>query len=124
MKPDMGTPTQVAELGVQFVVTDQGPPETCEAVPENAQVWYPIGTGIEPAIVEVHIRNIVALKVLVVVLLVNSCTPGPSNAMGIRGLGFVKRRAAYGFPVSRPWVRWQVGVPTVSVMVPPLTSCV
>jgi hypothetical protein len=40
------------------------------AVPENAQVWYPMGTGIEFAALDVHIKNMFAVKVRVKVVAV------------------------------------------------------
>jgi len=33
-----------------------------EAVPENCQVWYPNGTGIEFAVLDCHIKNMVAVN--------------------------------------------------------------
>ncbi len=59
--------TQLPTLpGVPFVVAVQlleRPQAAVQlAVPEKAHVWYPNGTGIEFAVLDCHIRNMVALK--------------------------------------------------------------
>jgi hypothetical protein len=41
------------------------------AVPENPQVWYPNGTGIDPDVLDCHIKNIFAENVRVTDLAVD-----------------------------------------------------
>jgi hypothetical protein len=40
------------------------------AVPENPQFWYPTGTGIEPVVVDCHIKNMFAVKVRLALVIV------------------------------------------------------
>jgi hypothetical protein len=48
-------------VGVHLLTVPQD--EVHIAVPLNAHVWYPSGTGIEFATLDVNSKNIVALKV-------------------------------------------------------------
>jgi hypothetical protein len=67
VKPPTGPGVPLVEA-VQLLAAPQEPLQL--AVPENAQVWYPMGTGIEFAALDVHIKNMFAVKVRVKVVAV------------------------------------------------------
>ena len=58
MKP----PTSPALLLVTLQLLADPQDVLVEAVPENCQVWYPNGTGIEFAVLDCHIKNMVAVN--------------------------------------------------------------
>jgi len=64
------------------------------AVPENPHCWYPSGTAIEPDMLDVHIKNIFAVKVLNIVLVL--------DGRYTEGLSLVGIPPGYGYLVSRP----------------------
>ncbi len=109
--------TQLPTLpGVPFVVAvqllEKAQAVVQLAVPEKAQVWYPSGTGMEFALLDCHIRNMVALKDRVIdVSLEASAKSGPSLVGGACP-------PAQGYEVSRPGVVVWLKLPVkVSVLI-------